>query len=69
MAGSDDPPDHHPPGPDIVRLIGDPGHQVALLLEVTFTEAGQTETQTEDSRGDEAVAAAVTSHTPHLADH
>ena len=69
VAGPDDPPDLLPPGPGIVRLIGDPGHQVALLLEGTFTEAGQTETQTEDSQGDEAVAAAVTSHTPHLADH
>ena len=76
VARPDDlPPDHDPPGPGVVMvvIIGDPGHEapVSVLLEIAeITEAGaDTDTQTEDTQGDEAVVAAVTSHTPHLADH
>ena len=50
-------------------IIGDPDQTpVSVLLEVSITET-DINTETEDTEGDEAVVAAVTSHTPHLADH
>ena len=67
------PPDHHPPGPGVmIVIIGDPGHEapVSVLLGVAITQTrSNTNTETDDTEGDEAVVAAVTSHTPHLADH
>ena len=70
VAGPDDPPDHHPPGPGVeMVIIGDPDQAPApVLLGVAITET-DINTETEDTEGDEAVVAAVTSHTPHLADH
>ena len=71
VAGPDDlSPDHHPPGPGVeMVIIGDPDQApVSVLLEVSITET-DINTETEDTEGDEAVVAAVTSHTPHLADH
>ena len=73
VAGPDDPPDHDPPGPGVAMVsIGDPGHEapVSVLLGILITEAGaRTQAETEHAQGDEAVVAALTSHTPHLADH